>query len=153
MKNARQQKMLEIIELYDVDTQETMITLLNEAGFNVTQTTVSRDIRQLGLVKAISKNGVYKYVAPSVGIRGESSAPVLNSAINDAVIKITPAGNIVVIKTYAGMANAIAVCVDSMYHDKIVGSVAGDDTILLVVYSAEIALNFADELKANFLKK
>jgi transcriptional regulator of arginine metabolism len=78
--------------------------------------------------------------------------PVLNSAITDSVIKIEAACNIVVVKTYAGMANAIAVCVDSMYHDSIVGSVAGDDTILLVIKDSETAANFATTLSETFGK-
>ena len=148
MKNVRQQKILEIIEKYDIDTQETLITKLSEMGFNVTQTTISRDIRQLNLVKAVSSKGTYKYVAP--GIRKESGTPILSSAITDSVIKISAAGNIIVVKTYAGMANAVAVCVDSLYHDSIIGSVAGDDTILLVVADNEIASTLASELRESF---
>lgn len=151
MKNARQQKILEIIEKYDIDTQETLITKLAEAGYNVTQTTVSRDIRQLNLVKGVSSVGTYKYVAPTAS--KETNIPVLNSAITDSVTKIDSAGNIVVVKTYSGMANAIAVCVDSIHHDDIVGSVAGDDTILLVVKTAEYAELLAAELKETFGKK
>ena len=150
MKNARQQQILELIERYDIDTQETLIKRLKEVGYNVTQTTVSRDIRQLNLVKGVTSRGTYKYVAPATG--KESNVPVLNSAITDSVIKIEAACNIVVVKTYAGMANAIAVCVDSMYHDSIVGSVAGDDTILMVIKDSETASEFADALKQTFGK-
>lgn len=153
MKNLRQQRILELVEEYDIDTQETLIIKLKEIGFNVTQTTVSRDIRQLNLVKAVNSRGDYKYVAPGAGMRIDGGVPVPNSAITDSVIKITPAGNIIVVKTYSGMANAIAVCVDSLYHDDIVGSVAGDDTILLVVKDNEFAKSLADELRANFAKK
>ena len=150
MKNARQQKILELIEQYDIDTQETLIKKLGEVGYNVTQTTVSRDIRQLNLVKGVTARGTYKYVAPSV--TRESNIPVLNSAITDSVVKIEAAGNIVVIKTFAGMANAIAVCVDSLHHDNIVGSVAGDDTILLVIKDNPAAEALADELRNTFGK-
>jgi transcriptional regulator of arginine metabolism len=121
---------------------------LKELGFNVTQTTVSRDIRQLNIVKSVSSKGTYKYVAP--GIRKEEGIPVLNSAITDSVVKISAAGNIVVIKTFAGMANAIAVCVDSLYHESIIGSVAGDDTILLVVADNDAASSLAAELRKSF---
>lgn len=150
MKNARQQKILELINEYDIDTQETLISKLSEEGFNVTQTTVSRDIRQLNLVKGVTAKGTYKYVAPDV--RRDSSVPVLNSAITDSVVKIDTACNIVVVKTFPGMANAIAVCVDSLYHDDIVGSVAGDDTILLVVKTADIAETLAITLRSTFGK-
>ncbi len=153
MKNARQQKILELIESCDIDTQEALIAELKKQGFDVTQTTISRDIRQLGLVKAVTHKGVYKYVTPGSGVRGESGAPVLNSAITDSVIKIISAGNIVVVKTYPGMANAIAVCVDSLYHDEVIGSVAGDDTILLVVKDNEAAITLETELRDSFSKK
>ena len=150
MKNARQRVILELIERYDVDTQETLIKRLREVGYNVTQTTVSRDIKQLNLVKGVTSMGTYKYIAPSSS--KESNVPVLNSAITDSVVKIEAACNIVVVKTYAGMANAIAVCVDSMFHESIVGSVAGDDTILLVIKDAEGASVFAEALSKTFGK-
>ncbi len=152
MKNIRQQKILELVESCDIDTQEKLIEELGKLGFNVTQTTISRDIRQLGLVKAVTHNGVYKYVAPAAGVRRDGSMPVLNSAITDSVTKIVSAGNIVVIKTYAGMANAIAVCVDSLYHDAVIGSVAGDDTILLVVKDNDAAQTLERELRESFAK-
>ena len=150
MKNARQKKILELIEKYDIDTQETLINRLKENGYNVTQTTISRDIRQLNLVKGVSSTGEYKYVAP--GARHTGSVPVLNSAITDSVVKIAAVGNIVVVKTFSGMANALAVCIDSMHHDDIVGSVAGDDTILLVVKDNDSAEKLAEELKVGFGK-
>lgn len=150
MKNLRHKKILELIEKYDIDTQETLINRLAEEGIDVTQTTVSRDIRQLNLVKGVTARGTYKYVAPEV-VRG-SSVPVLNSAITDAVVKIDIGCNIIVVKTFAGMANAIAVCIDSMHHDDIVGSVAGDDTLLLVTRSNEDAETLAAVLKENFEK-
>lgn len=152
MKNARQQKILELIEKYDIDTQDTLIKKLSEEGYNVTQTTISRDIRQLNLVKGVTAKGSYKYIVPTAALK-ENSIPILNSAITDSVIKIEAAGNIVVVKTFPGMANALAVCIDSMHHDDIVGSVAGDDTVLLVVKDASVALEFEVELKETFRKK
>ena len=151
MKNSRQQKILELIELYDIDTQEMMIEKLREAGISATQTTISRDIRELKLVKGTSANGAYKYV--HTGVAKEATAPVLNSALTDSVIKIEAAGNIVVVRTYPGMANALAVCVDALEHQYIVGSVAGDDTILLVVKSEAIAVDVEKKLKEVFLLK
>ena len=151
MKNARQQKILELIEKYEIDTQETLILRLREVGYKVTQTTVSRDIKQLNLVKGVTAQGTYKYVAPSIG--KNNNVPVPNSAITDSIIKIEAAGNIIVVKTFSGMANAIAVCVDSLHHDEIIGSVAGDDTILLVVKDNQLAEEIADELKLAFGKK
>ncbi len=148
MKNTRQQKILELIEKYDIDTQEIMIEKLREAGINATQTTISRDIRELKLVKGISASGVYKYILPS--LKKENGAPVLNSALTESVTEIEAAGNIVVVKTYPGMANALAVCVDSLQKPHIIGSVAGDDTILLVVKNVEVAIEVARELRAAF---
>lgn len=151
MKNARQQKILELIEKYDIDTQETLIRKLAEEGYNVTQTTVSRDIRQLNIVKGVSARGTYKYVAP--GAVKDSNMPVLNAAITDAVTKIEAAGNIIVVKSFSGMANAVAVCIDTLHHNDIVGSVAGDDTILLVVKDESYAKELSLVLKENFGKQ
>lgn len=150
MKNARQQKILELIKKYDIDTQDTLIKKLAEEGYIVTQTTASRDIRQLNLIKGITANGTYKYIAPGSGYGGEKKAPVINSAITDAVVRVEAAGHIVVVKTYAGMANAIAVCIDSLQHDDIVGSVAGDDTMLLVVKTSDGAKALEQELRDIF---
>lgn len=148
MKNSRQKKILELIEKYDIDTQELMIEKLKESGINATQTTISRDIRELKLIKGISPSGVYRYVLPTQ--KRENSTPVLNSALTDSVTGIEAAGNIVVVKTYPGMANALAVCVDSLEKPHIVGSVAGDDTILLVVRTTEIANDVCRELREAF---
>ena len=148
MKNARQQKIIEIIENYDIDTQEALIVKLKEAGFSVTQTTISRDINQLKLVKAVTATGAYKYIVPDV--RRENNKTVMNSALTEAVVKIDTAKNIVVVKTLSGMANAIAVCVDSLNHDDIVGSVAGDDTIIIVTHDDDIAKAMEINLKSAF---
>ncbi|MBQ3016945.1 MAG: arginine repressor [Clostridia bacterium] len=148
MKNARQQKILEIIEKYNIDTQEALIIKLKEAGYIVTQTTISRDINQLKLVKAVTAGGSYKYIVPDV--KRENNKTVMNSALTEAVIKIQAAKNIVVVKTLSGMANAIAVCVDSINHDDIVGSVAGDDTIIVVTPDDDIARSMETSLKIAF---
>ena len=148
MKNARQQKILEIIDRYDIDTQEALILKLKESGYNVTQTTISRDINQLKLVKAVTAVGTYKYIVPDV--RRENNKTVMNSALTEAVIKVQAAKNIVVVKTLSGMANAIAVCIDTLGIKEIIGSVAGDDTVLLVFKSAEKATEAESELKQVF---
>ena len=148
MKNLRQQKILELIEIYNIDTQEMMIEKLREVGINATQTTISRDIRELKLIKGTTGNGGYKYILP--GIKKDGNTPVLNSALTDSVLHIEAAGNIVVVRTYPGMANALAVCVDSLEKPHIIGSVAGDDTILLVVRNEEVARDVAKELKVAF---
>ena len=151
MKNARQQKILELIEKYDIDTQETLIAKLEEVGFATTQTTISRDIKQLKLVKGMTSNGTYKYIVPEV--KNSGGTPILNSALTESVIKIEAAENIVVVKTLSGMANAVAVCIDSLNEASIVGSVAGDDTILIVVKTTELAKRLESELKVVFSLK
>ena len=148
MKTARQKKILELIDKHDIDTQETLIERLGEAGFAATQTTVSRDIRELKLVKGMTGKGTYKYIVP--GVKRESNVPVLNSALTESVVKIEAAKNIVVVKTYPGMANALAVCVDTLEHPHIIGSVAGDDTILLVIKDDETAKMVEEKLKSVF---
>ena len=148
MKGLRQQKILEIIRNYDIDTQEALIAKLAEAGYSVTQTTISRDINQLKLVKAVTASGAYKYIVPDV--KRENNRTVMNSALTDAVTKIEAARNIVVVKTLSGMANAIAVCVDSLNHNEIVGSVAGDDTIIIVTKDDDVAEAMAANLRTAF---
>ena len=148
MKNARQSKILELIDEYEISTQEALIQKLAEHGFDSTQTTISRDIRQLRLIKGPTGRGTYKYVAPEV--RRGNDAPGHNSALTDAVLKIEAAQNLIVVKTMAGMANAIAVCVDSLQIKDIIGSVAGDDTILLVLKTNEKAQAVEAELKSVF---
>ena len=148
MKNKRQQKILELIDAYDINTQEMMINMLRKEGINATQTTISRDIRELKLVKGMTGKGEYTYILP--GVNRENNVPVMNEALADSVVRVEAAGNIVVVQTYPGMANALAVCVDSLEKPHIVGSVAGDDTILLVVRSTEVAAEVAKELKGVF---
>lgn len=148
MKNARQNKILELIEEYEISTQEALIQRLSEHGFESTQTTISRDIRQLRLIKGPTGRGTYKYVAPEV--RKGNDAPGHNSALTDAVLKIEAAQNLIVVKTMSGMANAIAVCIDSLQIKDIIGSVAGDDTVLLVFKTTEKALETETELKGVF---
>lgn len=148
MKNARQNKILQLIEEYEISTQEALIQRLAEHGFESTQTTISRDIRQLHLIKGPTGRGTYKYVAPEV--RRGNGAPGHNSALTDAVVKIETAQNIIVVKTMSGMANAIAVCIDTLGIRDIVGSVAGDDTVLLVVKNTEKADEVETDLKQVF---
>lgn len=148
MKAQRQRKILEIIEKYDIDTQEALIDKLAEEGFSVTQTTASRDIRQLKLVKGMTGKGTYKYISPNT--KPEGGVPVLKSAIHDSVVKIEAAQNIVVIKTLAGIANAVAVGIESLDIERLVGSVAGDDTILLVMKDSAAADVAVVELREIF---
>lgn len=148
MKNARQNMIIEIVENFEIGTQEALINKLREFGCEATQTTISRDIRQLKLIKGPTGHGTYKYVVPSA--KETIAAPGHTSALSDSVIRVQAAQNIVVVKTHAGMANAIAVCIESMNVGDIVGSVAGDDTILLVMQDSECALSTEAALKEIF---
>ncbi len=149
-KNARHTKILELIEKYEIDTQQTLTDKLIEEGFSVTQTTVSRDIRALKLIKGMTKRGTYKYVLPQS--RRDNVAPTGNSAIYDSVLSVVCAQNLVVVRTLSGMANAMAVCIDSIEHEKSLGSIAGDDTILIIAQSNESAAILARELQTLFGK-
>ena len=150
MKNARQRKILEIIEEFEIGTQESLIEKLREFGFEATQTTISRDIRQLHLVKGPTGMGTYKYVAPSPARTNLVTSH--SSALSDSVIRVEVSQNIVVIKTNPGMANAIGVCIDTMAIRGIIGSVAGDDTILIVVKDNETGVEVRDSLRRSFSK-
>lgn len=144
MKHLRQEKILKIISENTVETQEQLIEKLEEAGFNVTQATVSRDVRELKLTKISCGFGVYKYVVSSKD-NYSHSAKFLN-ILKETVTGVDHAGNLVVVKTYSGMAQAAAAALDSMEYPEIIGSIAGDDTVMLVIRSAEAARAFSLEL-------
>ena len=148
MKNSRQEKILELIKQYEISTQEALIDKLSEVGFDVTQTTVSRDIKQLNLVKRQTPGGGYKYAEPDMSVKPRN--PVHTSSLSDSVLKIEAAQNIVVIKTHAGMANAIAVCTEDLKLGGLVGSVAGDDTMIIVFKDNEKAALGERELSLMF---
>lgn len=145
MKHARQEKILQIITENTVETQEQLIEKLTEAGFNVTQATVSRDVRELKLTKISCGFGVYKYVVSNKDTHSHS-AKFLNM-LKEMVTAVDHAGNLVVVKTYPGMAQAAAAALDSMEYPEIIGSIAGDDTVLLVIRSAEATRAFSLELQ------
>ena len=140
MKIKRHNKILEIIENYNIETQEELIEKLRFAGYDVTQATVSRDIRELKLLKLMTDTGTYKYVVP--GSAHEENRHIYSRAIDGSVKSIEHSLNDIVIKTYPGMANAVAARIDSFHHEDILGSVAGDDCIIMITRSA----SSADEL-------
>ena len=150
MEVKRQSKILELIRENDIETQEMLADLLNKAGFNVTQATVSRDIRELKLTKATMQSGKQKYVATAK----ESSFVTerLNRVFRDGIVSIDYAQNIVVIKTLVGMAMAVAAALDSMENSEIMGTIAGDDTIFCVVKNESKAVKLTENLKAISLK-
>ena len=148
MKRVRQNKILELIDEYDIDTQEELGKRLHESGFRVTQATISRDIKELQLKKQADKNGKSKYicVTPGSASFGERYARVLQ----DGMVSIDQADNLVVIKTVSGMAMAVAAAIDALEIEEIVGSIAGDDTIMCAVRTADLVLrDVVAKAKAN----
>ena len=146
MKNSRHTKILEIISEHTVETQDELISKLCESGYDVTQATVSRDIKQLQLVKIATEDGKYKYALPR---RDDvTSTAKFKSILRDTAISVQDAENIVVIKTYPGMANAAAAAVDALAGDTIIGCIAGDDTIFIVVKNDDEATKIATFLGA-----
>ncbi len=144
MKNKRQETILELIEHYEIQKQEELLRLLEERGFHATQATVSRDIRELKLMKGTGEGGVHKYVLPA---RKQNVTPRFNSSLTESILKIDSAENLIVVKTYPGMASAVASCIDSFDIPEIVGCVAGDDAILVVVCTREDALSLRERLR------
>lgn len=135
MRYPRQNKILELISLNNVETQEELAKLLIENGFRVTQATVSRDIKELKLIKILGENGKYKYAANK-----SAEAPTSERYINlirDMVISATSSDNIIVIKTLNGCANAACEAIDSLHLDGVLGTIAGDNTIFMVTTAAD----------------
>lgn len=142
MKSHRHEIILEIIEEKAVATQEMLIELLAERGINTTQATLSRDIQQLSLVKQRDENGIYRYTLPAV-------AAAEKSIFEEAVTSVDYAMNIIVLKCHAGMAQGTCAAIDSVNHDGIVGTIAGDDTIFILVRSENDARKLAKKFKSE----
>jgi len=138
MKVKRHNKILEIIEHYNIETQEELIAKLKLAGFDVTQATVSRDIRELKLLKQMSDMGTYKYVVPKSN--SNENHHVYSRALASSIKSVDSSFNDIVIKTYPGMAQAVAAGVDSLHEADILGCVAGDDCIIIVTRDPESAV-------------
>ena len=136
MKSERQARILELIAKFEIETQDDMMNRLREEGFAVTQATVSRDLRELQLTKSLTSRGTYRYSVSSVknNMRNNSK---LSSAMADSITHVVYSMNNVVIKTYPGMAQAVASGIDAMNMQDILGSVAGDDTIIIITKNTE----------------
>lgn len=155
MKSKRQEKILELIEKYDVETQDELASLLRKSGFVATQATVSRDIKELRLVKISSgsKDGRPARSHYSFNsVKGEIDNKLTDkfkSILSEMVIKISHAGHMVVLKTYAGMAQAACAAIDSLDISDIVGSLAGEDTIFIVMATETDAADFVKKLSKS----
>ncbi len=150
MKKGRQEKILDLITKYEIETQDDLMDMLMIEGYRVTQATVSRDIRDLDLVKVATKDGSYKYVVSHMAKGAGGKISLLRNPIIDTVTGITSAQNIIVIKTTPGMAQAVATFVDGMPDSNILGSVAGDDTIVVVTPDNGTANETTKRLKELF---
>lgn len=144
MKSKRHNKIIELIRDNDIGTQEELAEALNKEGFLVTQATVSRDIRELKLTKTSVDGKRQKYVIY------QSQDTALNQKyikiIKEGLISMEVAVNLLVIKTVSGMAGAVCVALDSMNYAEIVGTIAGDDTIMVATMSQEKALSLMERL-------
>lgn len=140
MKNQRHEAILEIISETPVATQELLIKLLGERGINTTQATLSRDIQQLSLVKSRDEHGVSRYMLPA-------ATAAEKSLFAEAVLSVDYAMNTIVLKCRAGMAQGTCAAIDSVHHSEVVGTIAGDDTIFILVRSEEEAKRLVKKFK------
>ena len=145
MKEKRHRKILELIGKYEIDTQEELAERLTEEGFVVTQATVSRDIRELKLSKIPTEGGRQRYavLVREDGVLSEKYARILKAGF----VSMDMAQNILVVKTVAGMAMAVAAALDSLHYPEIVGCIAGDDTIMCAVRSVDDTIQVMNRLK------
>ena len=136
VKSDRQKMIIQLISSREIETQEELQKELMEAGYDVTQATVSRDIRDLGLTKASDGRGSYRYALPQSSAASDEK---YRKIIAEAVLKAEAAGNLVVVRTYPGMAQAAGSAFDNIELGGLVGTIAGDDTILIVAKTATAA--------------
>ena len=146
MKSKRQAKILEIIAEKDIETQEQLLQELKAAGFTGTQATVSRDIKELRIVKELTALGAYRY-APSASESASTFSNRLNTIFRECVISYDFAQNIIIVKTLPGLASAACSAVDTMNMSVVVGTLAGDDTAMIVMRDGGAAMNFCNEIR------
>ena len=142
MKSGRHARILELISEQSIETQDDLLNCLKRDGYKATQATISRDIKDLRLVKALDSDGKYRYMSPAKNQNEKKSS--LKSMFSTAVNSIDAAQNIVVIRT---MAQAVCTSLDSLDHSEIVGTIAGDDTIFVACRTVNDAVNLTEELK------
>ena len=146
MKSQRQAKIMEIIASQNVETQEQLLALLQAEGFRGTQATISRDIKELRIVKELTSLGTYRYTASANEVGGSFSAK-MNTIFRECVIGFDYAQNIIVIRTLPGLASAAGSAIDSMNMNMVVGTLAGDDTVMVVMRDNNSAAAFCGEIK------
>lgn len=145
MKTKRHAKILEIIRSTPVNTQEELLGRLRESGFNVTQATVSRDIKELRLIKTLGPDGEYRY--STVRLESDTISSKFYSLFGDSVQSVEYAGNIVVVRCLTGMAQAVCAAMDSLHWETVVGTLAGDDTFICITKDENQSVGLVTELK------
>ena len=145
MKAKRQQEILRIIEEQDVETQEQLLQELKARGMQSTQATISRDIKELHLIKELTGFGTYRYAVSERKV-SINLASRLRTIFKEGVTSFDVAQNIVVLKTMPGLASAAGAAIDGMEIEDLVGSLAGDDTVILIMRTSEAAVEFCDEI-------
>ncbi len=146
MKTQRQAKIMEIISNQDVETQEQLLDALRAAGFNSTQATISRDIKELRIIKELTNFGTYRYTTSTKEVSGSFSSR-LNTIFRECVTDFDYAQNLMVIKTIPGLASAAGSAIDAMNMSVVIGTLAGDDTVLVVMRDTNAAAAFYGEIK------
>ena len=144
MKRKRHALILELIQQYEITTQDELLAKLREKGFDVTQATVARAIKELRLVKAMSPSGQYRYMAGAA--QGDEYLAKFYTIFSGSVISVDYAGNTCVVKCYAGMAQAACAAIDAMHFEGIVGTLAGDDTIFVLCRTPELTQQLKSSL-------
>lgn len=144
MKVGRQSKIIELINKYDIETQEELADLLTQAGYNVTQATISRDIRELKLTKIAVDDGKQKYIVLNNTETGMSDKYV--RVLREGFLSMDMAQNIIIIKSVSGMAMAVAAALDALHIPGIMGCIAGDDTLMCVIKTNEETIGVMEKL-------
>ena len=152
MKNNRHQKIIELVQQYAIDTQEELARRLNEAGFEVTQATISRDIRERRRVKAATSTG-YRYVSSHNEALNPKIQSRFETIFHESVLGVDFAGHVVLVKCYSGMANAACEVFDALKWKNVVGTLSGDDTFLIVARSERDAKTICSELTHHIGQK
>lgn len=132
MKAHRQKKIMELIDKHEIETQDELVEALHSQGYDITQATISRDIKELGLVKVPGGIKAYRYSLPGEQ-RGGNYRLRLERLFRDSVLSSNDSENLIIVRTLPGAANAVASCLDHVDWPEIIGTVAGDDTILLII--------------------
>ena len=146
MKSLRQAKIMEIIFNQNIETQEQLLSALQQEGFNATQATISRDIKDLRIVKELTSLGSYRYTTSVNELTGSFSSR-MNTIFRECVVSFDYAQNIIVIRTLPGLASAAGSAIDSMNMSMVVGTISGDDTVMVVMRDNNAAAVFCGEIK------